>query len=105
MKDLFHKEYSRKAFHVTIAKESVMQCIVPNTGKLTCFLLFLDFKSLSTYEYIVKLRKEDEERAREKEIEEGKKGKNTNSRSAKQNQVAPDTAGDKERYVEDFVLF
>ena len=84
-----------------------LQCsvLLPTRRKLCVLLLCLDFKSLSTYEYIVKLRKEDEERAREKEIEEGKKGKNTNSRSAKQNQVAPDTAGDKERYVEDFVLF
>ena len=68
----------------------------------------LDFKSLSTYEYIVQMRKEDEERARAKEIEEGKNAKNANSRSTKQNQVAPDDDIDqenKEKLVESVLLF
>ena len=48
------------------------------------------------------MRKEDEERARAKEVEDGKLGlgKNSNSRSTKPNQVAPDAVSDKERYVE-----
>ena len=68
-------------------------------------MICLDFKSLSTYEYILQMRKEDEERARAKEVEDGKNAKNANSRSTKQNQVAPDAASDKERLVEWVLLF
>ena len=46
LKDLFHKEYSRKAFHVTIAKESTMQCIVTNTEKVTCSFIMSRFQIL-----------------------------------------------------------
>ena len=57
---------------------------------------------LSTYEYIVKARQEDEERAREKEIEKDQNV--TKSRCAKPNQVAPNSEKDEkttsvDRYV------
>ena len=50
---------------------------------------------MSTYEYIVKARREDEERARERDVEDDV----TKSKCAKQNQVAPDTDGANEKYV------